>query len=66
MGREQWTTADVAEHLGVAVGTVRSYAARGQMPPPDGVVGRTPWWEPARVREWAAARPGSGRHGPRA
>jgi hypothetical protein len=58
MGREQWTTADVAEHLGVAVGTVRSYAARGQMPPPDGVLGRTPWWWAATIRGWQ--RPGRG------
>ena len=39
MEREQWTTAEVAAHLGVSVGTVRAYSSRGQMPPPDGRLG---------------------------
>lgn len=47
-----WTTADVAEYLGIGESTVRAYAARGRMPAPDGRLGRTPWWRPATIREW--------------
>lgn len=56
--REQWGVADVAAHLGVRPGTVRAYVARGQMPPPDGRLGRTPWWWAASIQEWT--RPGQG------
>lgn len=56
MEREQWTTAEVAAYLGVSVGTVRAYSSRGQMPPPDGRLGRTPWWWAETIRVWAAGR----------
>ncbi len=56
MEREQWTTAEVAAHLGVSVGTVRAYSSRGQMPAPDGRLGRTPWWWAETIRAWAASR----------
>lgn len=49
---DPWTIAEVAEHLGVATSTVRAYAARGQMPPPDGRLGRTPWWRADTIRAW--------------
>jgi len=49
---EQWTVADVAAHLNVAPSTVRAYAARGQMPAPDGRLGRTPWWWPDTIKTW--------------
>lgn len=58
MSAEQWTVADVAAHLEVAESTVRAYLARGQMPAPDGRLGRTPWWRPATIRGWE--RPGRG------
>ncbi len=59
---EQWTTDDVAAHLGVSASTVRAYASRGQMPPPDGRIGRTPWWWADRIWEWSTSRRrGSGR-----
>lgn len=57
-GPELWTIAAVAEHLKVTTSTVRSYAARGQMPPPDGRIGRTPWWNAETIRAWR--RPGRG------
>jgi hypothetical protein len=56
----QLTTADVATVLGVTPATVRSYAARGVMPKPDGYLGRTPWWYPNTICEWQAKRPGRG------
>jgi hypothetical protein len=55
-----WTTSDVAEFLGVQVGTVSSYRGRGQMPPPDDTFGRTRLWRPATIIEWHRARPRAG------
>jgi hypothetical protein len=57
---EWWTTSDVAEYLGVKVGTVSSYRLRGQMPPPDMTVGRTHMWKPERIRQWHEGRPRPG------
>ena len=53
-----WTMAEVAAYLDVVEGTVRGYLARGQMPEPDGRLGRTPWWYPETIRSW---RPGTAR-----
>ncbi len=47
-----WTTTDVANYLGVKVGTISSYRKRRQMPAPDQTVGRTHMWRPARIRAW--------------
>lgn len=49
---ELWTTTDVARYLGVQIGTVSAYRVRGQMPQPDGRVGRTWVWWPATIRAW--------------
>ena len=57
---EWWTTSDVAAYLGVALGTVSTYRARGQMPAPDKTIGRTRVWRPSRIIEWHDARPGHG------
>lgn len=57
---EWWLTSDVAAYLGVAVSTVSTYKARGQMPEPDQTIGRTPVWRPARIIEWHETRPGHG------
>lgn len=57
---EWWTTSDVAAFLGVAVGTVSTYRARGQMPAPDQTIGRTHVWQPARIIDWHQSRPGHG------
>lgn len=59
-GAEQWTAAEVAAHLGVTAATWRTYVHRGEAPRPDGYLGRTPWWRPATVAAWDAARPGQG------
>jgi len=59
-----WTTTDVANYLGVTVGTVSSYRARGQMPAPDRTIGRTHVWQPRRIIEWHDSRPGHGGRSP--
>lgn len=57
---EYWTVADIAEHWGVKVTTVRAYRSRkrGELPEPDQVYGRTPLWKPATIA--AFERPGQG------
>lgn len=57
--QQWWTTTDVAEYLGVQVGTVSSYRQRGQMPPPDQTIGRTHMWAPSTIIGWQATRGGS-------
>ena len=52
MTRTQWSVADVAAYLGVKPTTVTAYLARGQMPPADGYVGRSPWWKPETIKAW--------------
>lgn len=52
MSDDQWSPAEVARYLGIGASTVRAYAARGQMPVPDGRLGRTPWWRPATIVAW--------------
>ena len=47
--QQWWTTTDVAEYLGVRVGTVSSYRQRGQMPAPDQTIGRTHMWAPTII-----------------
>jgi len=51
---EQWSVAEVAAYLGVYRSTVTAYRSRGQMPQPDGYVGRSPWWRPETIRAWRA------------
>jgi hypothetical protein len=63
-----WTTADVLTYLksvGVPItdATWRAYVARGQAPEPDRNFGRSPVWQPAKIREWQAARPRRGTAG---
>lgn len=50
----------MAAYLGVQIGTVSTYRARGQMPEPDMTLGRTHVWRPARIIEWHVARPSPG------
>lgn len=58
---EWWTTTDVANYLGVKIGTVSSYRGRGQMPAPDRTLGRTHLWRPATIVAWHARRRGVAR-----
>ncbi|MET8908224.1 divalent-cation tolerance protein CutA [Micromonospora sp. NPDC004551] len=54
---EWWTTSDVAEYLGVQIGTVSSYRNRNQMPEPDQTLGRTHLWRPETIINWHEGRP---------
>ena len=56
----QWSVAEVAAHLDIKPRTVTAYTTRGQMPAPDGYVGRTPWWWETTITTWQAKRPGAG------
>ncbi|WP_371575222.1 MarR family transcriptional regulator [Streptomyces sp. NBC_01314] len=60
---EIWDTAAVGRFLGVAAKTVRDYATRGDIPKPDGHLGRTPYWFADTIREHE--RPGRGRSKPK-
>src|SRR3954452_19708741 len=60
---EWWTTTEVADYLGVRVGTVSSYRQRGQMPAPDRTLGRTHLWRPSTIVQWRQRRPRTGAGG---
>ena len=64
MAREQLDTAAVAERLGISAASVRRYmmADRAQygFPPPDGHIGRSPWWWSTTIDKWGKQRPGKG------
>jgi predicted DNA-binding transcriptional regulator AlpA len=47
---------DAARYLGLATETLRTYASQGTFPPPDGYIGRTPWWWAETVKRWQAER----------
>lgn len=48
------SVSDVAEYLGVKVGTIGAYSNRSQMPDPDKRVGRrrVKYWTRATIDEW--------------
>ena len=51
---------EIAARIGLAVGTVTAYDARGYLPAPDARVGRTYGWLPETIDEWNRNRPGRG------
>lgn len=55
---ELLTISDVAEMLQIKESTVTSYRARGYMPKPDVMYGRTPLWRIRTIRAWHLARSG--------
>lgn len=55
-GTKYMTTEGVANLLGVQRQTIASYLSRGQMPPPDEMIGRTPVWKPATISRWKLKR----------
>lgn len=59
---DQLVIEDFAEALAVKLPTLRAYMARGQVPPPDGRLGDTPWWYRRTVDAHVATKPGRGRH----
>jgi predicted site-specific integrase-resolvase len=50
------TLTEVADHLGLSVGTVSAYRTRGKMPKPDLQYGRTPLWKLQTIKTWRAAQ----------
>lgn len=56
----QLDIAAVAERIDVRAVTVRGYLRTGHIPPPDGRLGRSPWWWETTIEEWEATRPGQG------
>jgi hypothetical protein len=56
MGNGRLTIGDVARLLDVKPSTVRAYKTRGQMPAPDGRLGRTPWWRTETITAWRSLR----------
>ena len=46
----------VAARRGCATSTIRSYLARGQMPPPDVRLSGVPGWYPATIEAWMSAQ----------
>ena len=57
----QLTTDDVAALAGLSSASVRRYRLRGTVPPPDGYLGRTPWWWLTTIDDWLAVKPKRGR-----
>jgi len=49
---DQLTVTDIAALLGIKPATWRAYVSRGQAPPPDGHLGRTPWWRRLTIAAW--------------
>lgn len=64
MTTEYLGTAAVAERLGLAVPTIRSYIRKELLPPADVVIttpsGPLRGWAPETIDEWARSRPGRG------
>lgn len=50
------TLTEVAESLGLSVGTVSAYRTRGKMPLPDLQYGRTPLWKPETIKAWRSSQ----------
>ena len=50
------TVGDIAQQLGVVPATVRAYASRAQMPPPDMRYGNKPLWKTSTITTWRRLR----------
>lgn len=44
---------EIADRLGVPVGTVHQWRHRGVLPEPEWVLSRIPIWRWATIRQWA-------------
>mgnify|MGYP000898080428 CR=1 FL=1 len=64
MPTEYLGTASVAERVGLAVVTIRSYIRKELLPPADVVIttpsGPLRGWAPETIDAWLASRPGRG------
>lgn len=54
--REQLGRSQVAERLGLQPKTIDTYQRRQIMPPPDGKIGRSPWWYASTIDRWDRTR----------
>ena len=54
------TSDQLAARLGIKRPSIHRYRVRGDIPPPDEYVGRTPLWAVASIETWEQARPGHG------
>lgn len=56
--RVLWAYAQIADHTGKSVGTLRVWRSRGHLPTPDFTVGTEAWpaWYPDTVRDWWKSR----------
>jgi hypothetical protein len=62
---EQLDLRAFAARAGVAYNTLRGWRSSGRprgnpIPPPDGVIGRSPWWYGVTVAAWCERRTGKG------
>lgn len=55
------TTKEVAELVGVAESSIRTYRIRKTIPEPTGYLGQTPWWSKSVIDKWKIERKGRGR-----
>lgn len=55
-----YTPAALAARLGVKVETIWKYRTRGDIPPPDFHIGRTPCWRHDTIDAWWQTRRGQG------
>lgn len=53
---EQLSRQQVADRCGLQPKTLDTYRRRGVMPKPDGMVGRSPWWDADKIDTWDADR----------
>lgn len=63
--REVWYSTDVADFLGIKLGTWTSYRTHklpqhNPPPPPDGKYGNRPYWYPETIINWNTSRLGPG------
>lgn len=52
----QLSRQEVADLAGIKAHSIDAYQKRGVMPPPDGRLGRSPYWLESTVRRWVANR----------
>ncbi|WP_199178306.1 helix-turn-helix transcriptional regulator [Mycobacterium hubeiense] len=55
---------EVAELLGVSVNTVKSYALKDLLPPPDAFIGQHRGWLRQTIKDWNYNRPRPSRRSP--
>ena len=57
---EYLSKGEIAERLGVTLGTIKGYDKRGYLPEADARIGRNYGWLESTIDEWVKTRPGAG------